>query len=153
MLRVDRQHEPVMTLKGSEFPAGCAVGIEAATAYAEYAAIRLLSEVGGGATALPPCEGAWSNDQTDELVWENPVIVYTYIKPDLFAAALPRIRSWLYRLGRETNQGEIAFEFKDKFFRIRTFDLPDQLVLMNSAAPMAATITSSDSLSGWPAAG
>jgi len=24
----DRHHEPVMTLKGSEFPAGCAVGID-----------------------------------------------------------------------------------------------------------------------------
>ena len=58
-------------------------------------AIRLLADIGGGATALPPSEGAWLNDQTGQLVWENPVVVYTYIKPDRFAASLDRIRSFL----------------------------------------------------------
>jgi hypothetical protein len=35
---------------------------------------------------------------------------------------LPRLREFLHRMGRETNQGEIAFEFDGRFYRIRTFD-------------------------------
>jgi hypothetical protein len=84
-------------------------------------AIRLLSEINGGATAMPPVEGSWENDQ-GEIIWENPVIVYSFIRPDQFLSSLPRIREFLHRLGRETNQGEIAFEFDGRFYRIRNFD-------------------------------
>ncbi len=84
-------------------------------------AIRLLSEINGGATAMPPVEGGWLNDQ-GEVVWENPVLVYSFIRPDPFLNNLPRLREFLHRLGRETNQGEIAFEYDGCFFRIRKFD-------------------------------
>jgi hypothetical protein len=84
-------------------------------------AIRLLSEMNGGATAMPPVEGGWLDD-AGGIVWENPVIVYSFVRPDAFLKGLPRLREFLHRLGRETNQGEIAFEFGDYFFRIRTFD-------------------------------
>ncbi len=84
-------------------------------------AIRLLSEINGGATAMPPVEGGWLNDQ-GEIIWENPVVVYSFIRPDQFLSGLPRLREFLHRLGRETNQGEIAFEFDGRFYRIRTFD-------------------------------
>ncbi|HZU37332.1 MAG TPA: hypothetical protein VFA18_15520 [Gemmataceae bacterium] len=36
--------------------------------------------------------------------------------------SLPRLREFLHRMGRETNQGEIAFEFDGRFYRIRNFD-------------------------------
>jgi hypothetical protein len=84
-------------------------------------AIRLLSEINGGATAMPPVEGSWLNDAAD-IIWENPVIVYSFIRPDPFLSSLPRLREFLHRMGRETNQGEIAFEFDGRFYRIRTFD-------------------------------
>jgi hypothetical protein len=84
-------------------------------------AIRLLSEINGGATAMPPVEGGWLNDQ-GEIIWENPVLVYSFIRPDLFLNNLRRIRDFLHRMGRETNQGEIAFEFDGRFYRIRNFD-------------------------------
>lgn len=85
-------------------------------------AIRLLSEINGGATAMPPVEGGWLNDD-GEIIWDNPVIVYSFIRPDRFIGTLPRIREYLHRLGRETDQGEVAFEFDSRFYRIRTFDL------------------------------
>src|SRR5437870_254779 len=69
-------------------------------------AIRLLSEINGGATAMPPVEGAWLNDD-GQIIWENPVVVYSFVRPDVFVANLPRIREFLHRMGRETNQGEI----------------------------------------------
>jgi len=83
--------------------------------------IRVLSEINGGATAIP-VEGGWLNDE-GFIILEDPVVVYSFLRdPDVFYSHLPRIREFLHRMGRETNQGEIAFEFDDKFFRIRKFD-------------------------------
>lgn len=84
-------------------------------------AIRLLSEINRGATAMPPVEGGWLNDD-DEIIWESPVIVYSFIRPDTFTQNLARLREFLHRMGRETNQGEIAFEFDGRFYRIHNFD-------------------------------
>jgi hypothetical protein len=84
-------------------------------------ALRLLGSVGGGATAMPPVEGVWANAE-GEFVRENPVIVYSYIKTDQFLARLPELRSFLHEMGRETRQGEVAFEFDGRFYRIREFD-------------------------------
>jgi hypothetical protein len=84
-------------------------------------AIQMLSEINGGATAMPPVEGAWFNDE-NRLIWENPVVVYSFIRPAPFRDHLPRVRELLHRMGRETNQGEVAFEFDQRFYRIRSFD-------------------------------
>ena len=48
--------------------------------------------------------------------------LYSYVVPDVFLADLPRIRQFLHRMGRETNQGEVAFEFDGQFYRIRQYD-------------------------------
>ena len=84
-------------------------------------ALDLLGGINGGATAMPPCEGVWRNDEAD-VIREHPVVVYSYVVPDAFLANLSRIREFLHRMGRETNQGEIAFEFDGRFYRIREFD-------------------------------
>ncbi len=85
-------------------------------------ALQLLGQINGGATAMPACEGVWLNEEAEE-IREHPVVVYSYLlSPDAFAAKLPRIREFLHRMGRETNQGEVAFEFDRCFHRIRQFD-------------------------------
>lgn len=84
-------------------------------------AMKLLSEMNGGATVMPAVEGGWLNDQ-GEIIWENPIVVYSYIKTEPFMKQLPRLREYLHRLGRETQQGEMAFEFDGVFYRIRQFD-------------------------------
>jgi hypothetical protein len=83
--------------------------------------MQLLSTINGGATAMPPVEGGWMNDKGD-LIWEHPVVVYSFIRSDQFLKNLPHVREFLHRLGRETNQGEVAVEFGDLFFLIRKFD-------------------------------
>jgi hypothetical protein len=70
---------------------------------------------------MPPCEGVWWDDQ-GVVIREHPAVVYSYIVPDSFLANLPRIREFLHRMGRETDQGEIAFEFDGRFYRIRNYD-------------------------------
>jgi hypothetical protein len=72
---------------------------------------------------MPPVEGVWIDDE-GEFVWDNPVVVYTYIRPGEFAARLRQLREFLHRMGRETNQGEVACEFNGRFYRIRQFDSP-----------------------------
>jgi hypothetical protein len=84
-------------------------------------ALNLLGEVNGGATAMPPSEGVWRNSE-GEVIREHPVLVYSYIIPDRFVANLDRIREFLHRMGRETNQGEVAVEFDGSFYRIQQFD-------------------------------
>ena len=82
---------------------------------------KLLCEINRGATVMPPVEGGWVNDE-GIAIWENPVVVYSFVRAEAFSANLAKLRAFLHRLGRETNQGEVVFEFGDRFFRIRTFD-------------------------------
>ena len=84
-------------------------------------ALRLLSEINGGASAMPPVEGGWMNDE-GIMVWENPVVVYSFIRPREFAASLPRVREFVHRLGKITNQGEVACEYDGRFFLIGDYD-------------------------------
>ena len=85
-------------------------------------AIEILSKLNGGATAMPPSEGAWLNEE-GRIIGDRPVVVYSYLKDiPQFIAALPIIRELLHRMGRETNQGEVAFEFNNEFYRITTYD-------------------------------
>ncbi|HLP47401.1 MAG TPA: hypothetical protein VK469_15745, partial [Candidatus Kapabacteria bacterium] len=58
----------------------------------------------------------------EDVIWEKTTIIYTYIKADSFLKSLRALRNFLHRFGRETNQGEVVFEFDGKFFRISNFD-------------------------------
>jgi hypothetical protein len=83
---------------------------------------QLLTAIGGGATALPPADGNWLNEETATVLWEQTRIVYCFVLPDRFRAHLQELRTFLHRFGRETNQGEVVVEFDDRFYRIRAFD-------------------------------
>jgi hypothetical protein len=89
-------------------------------------AADLLARIGGGVTVQPPCRGGWLNPETNDIVWEEPILVYTYVKPKNFADLVPELRGFPHRLGRETNQGEVACEFDRTFFRIVEFDCTDE---------------------------
>jgi len=84
-------------------------------------AIGLMCEINGGATAMPPVDGAWKNEQ-GIVIRESPVVVYSYIAAESFVASLPRIREFLHRMGRRTNQGEVAVEYDGRFYHIRSYD-------------------------------
>ena len=84
-------------------------------------AAEILARIGGGVTIMLPVEGGWV-DPLGSIVWEHPIIVYSFIKPEVFIESLPALRRFLHRLGRETNQGEIAVEFDGWFYRLTDFD-------------------------------
>jgi hypothetical protein len=92
---------------------------------------ELLARMGGGFTIMPPVEGGWVNNSPEDggerrVLWENPVLIYAYVHPKEFAKSLPALREFVHRLGRETNQGEVAVEYDGRFYRIRDFDAGEE---------------------------
>jgi hypothetical protein len=86
-------------------------------------AMELLSEVGGGATRMPPAQGAWRNPESGRLVMEDVTLVYSYVDGDALAARLPDIRQFMHEMGRALSQGEVVVEVNDTFYKIRDFDV------------------------------
>lgn len=65
----------------------------------------------------------WRKPDGSDL-WEQTRIIYTYIDPDKLAANMPRLRTFLHRFGRNTNQGQVVFEFDGWFWSIDKYDPP-----------------------------
>ena len=85
--------------------------------------LELLSQVGGGATRMPPAQGAWLNPDSKALIIEEVTIVYSYIDADALLARLPDLRRLLHEMGRALRQGEVVIEVNDRFYKIREFDV------------------------------
>lgn len=85
-------------------------------------ALALFSQIGGGATAMPPMEGAWLNPVTGTLIREQPILVYVYVVPDRFVEHSASLVSFVRRLGRETNQGAVAIEFDGQLYFVEDFE-------------------------------
>ncbi len=83
---------------------------------------NVISPIGGGSSALPPADGTWVNPENNEIIREKTTILYAYINPDKFEERMGSLREFLHRFGRETNQGEVVFEFDGRFYRIRKYD-------------------------------
>ena len=82
---------------------------------------KLLTEIGGGATAFPPVDGTWRKPDGSDL-WEQTKIIYTYIDPDRMAANISRLREFLHRFGLKTEQGKVVFEFAGWFWSITKYE-------------------------------
>lgn len=80
--------------------------------------ISLLSDICGGATAMPPIRGAWLNEESKVLVVEEPVLVYTFIEPDNFAKRIDEVVRLVHEIGISTRQGQMAVEFNQTFYLI-----------------------------------
>jgi hypothetical protein len=76
---------------------------------------ELFAQIGGGVTIMPAVDGGWLNSETGKIIWEKPIIVYSYVLPDMFEEKLPELRKFLHKMGRITNQGEIGVEFSGVF--------------------------------------
>ncbi len=56
-------------------------------------AAQLLARIGGGVTIMPPAEGGWLHPD-GTVIWENPVLVYCYVRPDELRAAMVGLRQF-----------------------------------------------------------
>lgn len=86
------------------------------------AAADMFTRVFGGATEMPPAKGKWYNEQSDEIITEAVVLVHSYARDSAIThEALERIAAFCHRMGRETNQGEVALLVDGVFHRMRDF--------------------------------
>jgi len=49
---------------------------------------------------MAPVAGAWRNPQTGQVVIEDPVVVYAYVRPAPFVARLPDLPAFVKRSAR-----------------------------------------------------
>ena len=87
-------------------------------------ALRILSKIGGGASAVRDVLGAWLNPENGELIREYTTIVYTYVDPEKLVDHLGSLKSFIHQFGRETNQGMMLLHFDGVAYRIVSFDGP-----------------------------
>lgn len=86
--------------------------------------LSVLGRLFRGATAYPRGKGVWRDDAAGgTLVFDDTTIVFSYVAPaDLTSAALHELRTFLHRLGKETNQGEVGIVLDGKYLGIAAFD-------------------------------
>ncbi|MBF0556621.1 MAG: hypothetical protein HQK96_19045 [Nitrospirae bacterium] len=83
---------------------------------------KVLTSIGGGSTSMPPADGTWLNPESKDIIREKTTMMYTFIDPESFEENIGLLREYLHTFGRETDQGEVVFEFDGKFYRIRKYD-------------------------------
>ena len=87
-------------------------------------ALAMLGELFRGATAFPPGEGVWRDDEKGgRLLREKTVMVTSYTNPaDHTDAALEALRAFLHRFGREARQGEVGLVIDDQYLGITRYE-------------------------------
>jgi hypothetical protein len=90
-------------------------------------ALATLGRLFRGATAFPPGRGVWHDEATGDLVYDDTVMVTSYIHADsLTDANLAILRGFLHRLGRDAEQGEVGLVIDSRYYGITTYDAPDE---------------------------
>lgn len=85
--------------------------------------LEVLGRQFGGATAFPPSQGVWYDDERDELVYDDTVIVFSYAaEDDLTKEAAAAVHGFLMRLGDEGRQGEVGLFIDGEYRRFRRYD-------------------------------
>lgn len=86
------------------------------------AAADMFTKVFGGATEMPPAKGKWYNEESEEIITEAVVLVHSYARDSAITREnIQRIAEFCHRMGRETNQGEVALLVDGVFHRMRDF--------------------------------
>lgn len=81
----------------------------------------------GGATAFPPARGVWRDDEQDRLIYDNTVIVFSYVaESDMTRDAAHTLHQFLMRLGCETNQGEVGIFVDGEYRGFTNFDTDER---------------------------
>lgn len=75
------------------------------------AGLKILREVNGGATCLPPAVGGWIASD-GKIITEKTVVIYSYIlNPDAFIKRRSEIYEFIHSFGSKTDQDSVMVEF------------------------------------------
>jgi len=82
--------------------------------------LELLGREFGGATAFPQARGVWRDDaRGGRLVFDEPVIIQCYTSEQAIEQGADRLRDFLVRMGRDTNQGAVGLVIDRDYLEIR----------------------------------
>jgi len=100
------------------------VGQEIDQAYWVDESLSVIGRLFRGGTAFPPGKGVWRDDaQGGQLLFETTVMILSFVSPnDLTDLALLELKSFLLRLGRETNQGEVGVVIDGVYYGFTQFE-------------------------------
>ena len=90
-------------------------------AYWTEQALTTFGNLFRGATAFPPGRGVWRDDQRGGvLVYDDTQMVTSYVTKNLLSdhEILKRLRTFLCRMGREADQGEVGIVIDGTYFGI-----------------------------------
>lgn len=83
-------------------------------------ALNILGECFGGATAFPRARGVWRDDaQGGRLVFDDPVVIQCYTNEPALEQNAAQLRSFLVRMGEQTNQGAVGLVIDRDYLEIR----------------------------------
>jgi hypothetical protein len=88
------------------------------------AALELFGELYGGATAMPPAEGIWRDDERGgKLIKEQPILLHCYVTPDQAndRKAQNKLGAFCRRMGKETRQGEVVLLIDGEWHSFKNF--------------------------------
>lgn len=82
-------------------------------------ALNVLGTLFGGATAFPKGRGIWRDDaQGGKLLFDEPVVIQCYTSEHLIEQQMSVLREFLYRMGREAQQGAVGLVINDDYLEI-----------------------------------
>ena len=83
------------------------------------AALQLLGECFGGATAFPQGRGVWRDDaQGGQLVYDEPVIIQCYTSETALEQQAAKLKKFLVRMGTESKQGAVGLVIDRDYLEI-----------------------------------
>lgn len=83
-------------------------------------AVRVMSEIFGGATSVQGYGGWLDVEQGCQVKEENISVVFSFIREDEWNREnVFKLRDFLYRMGRETQQGEIGVYVRGTYLPIK----------------------------------
>lgn len=94
-------------------------------AYWTEQALATFGRLFRGATAFPPGRGVWRDDERGgELVYDDTQMVTSYVPSGAFddEETVKRLKEFLFRMGREANQGEIGIVIDGTYFGIVDYE-------------------------------
>ncbi len=94
-------------------------------AYWTEQALATFGRLFRGATAFPPGRGVWRDDERGgELVYDDTQMVTSYVPSGAFddEETVKRLKEFLFRMGREANQGEIGIVVDGTYFGIVDYE-------------------------------
>lgn len=94
-------------------------------AYWTEQALATFGRLFRGATAFPPGRGVWRDDERGgELVYDDTQMVTSYVSSGAFddEETVKRLKEFLFRMGREANQGEIGIVIDGTYFGIVDYE-------------------------------